>query len=142
MWLLLNACASTERRGESMRMDPQIAVQVLLTIAKISGTMLAIFMAVIIFSLRDESLARLILLRKPRGGAPLFTLLTTCFLFGLEIIGSLFLASQVNLGESYGDAEMLGSLVAFSVSIALMFAVFGMLLLEKRDFLKESEHAH
>ena len=117
-------------------MDPQIALQLILTLAKISGTILAMFMAVIIFALRDEDLARLILLKETRGYAPLLTLLSGCFALGSQIIISILETFHINLGESYDDLRMVFILGLFSLSIVLVLGIFVTLLLEKRGFLK------
>jgi len=121
-----------------MKMDPHIALQLLLTLAKISGTILAIFMAIIIFALRDENLAQHILQGKPLGYIPLFTLLTGCICLALQIIYTLFEVFHINLEESYNDSEMVHALVFFSISIALVLQNFVMLLWVKRDFLKST----
>ncbi len=117
-------------------MDPQITVQLLLTVAKISGTILAIFMAIIIFALRDEDLARLLLQGEPFGFLPLITLVAGCLTLILQIAVSLFTVFRINLGESYDDLNMAIVLIMFSLSLTLVVSTFVVLLLEKRNLLK------
>lgn len=117
-------------------MDPETAVQLLLALAKISGTILAILMAIIVFSIRDEDLARLILLGKPHGYWPLVTLSISCLLFALEIVFPLSAVFYLNLGEPVSDSKVLGLFIPFVASFVALFVFFGALLSEKRDFLK------
>lgn len=117
-------------------MDPQTALQLLLTLAKISGTILAILMAIIVFAIRDEDLARMILLGKPHSYWPLIALSISCFLFALGIVVPLLVIFKLNFGEPVSDSSIIGLLIPFIGSLVSLFLFFGALLSEKRDFLK------
>ena len=98
-------------------MDPQIALQLFLTIAKISGTMLAIFLAIVIFALRDKDVARLFLTKKQYHYAPLIAVFACAFLFGLMIMSSLFNALDVNLEVPFDESIVRGNFSFFYPSL-------------------------
>ena len=118
-------------------MDPNIALQFFLTLAKICGTVLAIFMAIIVFALKDEDLARLLLQKEPGGYAPLLTLLLGCTTLITLMLGALFEIVQTNWGELYDVSSLMTYLAGFSIALVFVFFTFVMLLWEKRDFLKK-----
>ena len=115
-------------------MNPEIAVQIFSDIAKISGTAMSLFIAVVIFALRDSDLARNILRNKWER----FTLIIVVLYSLAMIIGSLYQMVQIDLTQPYPVDRITEAILFFGGFLFSMFVVFTSLVWEKYNALKES----
>lgn len=116
-------------------MDPQIALQLYVTIAKISATILALYMAMIIFALRDEILSQLIL----RHRLPYFTVLLTCCVLSLATIVSVLELLVLDLEVPYEDSRASSGFLLLCSSVFLMLYSFWVLISEKKRLSNEKK---
>jgi hypothetical protein len=109
-------------------MNPEIAVQIFSDIAKISGTILSIFIAVIIFAVTDKDLMNIILKDK---AAKVTVTLATIF-WSLEVILSLVVMSRIDTAQPFDPYGLWGFILFFAIEIFLTLYVFFLLLHAKQ----------
>ena len=112
-------------------MDPQVAVALLATIAQISGTVLAIYIAVVIFILQDETLARLILKDGKLGAT--FILLGPAFTWAFVTTLAIIELLTLDLEKPYSDFVAFAVVITFGVALFLMVVRFWSLISAKKS---------
>ena len=112
-------------------MDPQVAVALLATIAQISGTVLAIYAAVVIFILQDETLAKALL---PESES-VFPVVAPVFSWLLITFWAIVNLAMLDLRRPYDDITALATILWFFGSLLFMFAKFWILVSGKKKFI-------
>jgi len=115
-------------------MDPQVAIQSILTLAKISGTVLAIHMAIIIFALRDKLLAQVIAEYTFR--IAILPALSLCAKITIDIIMVITIGYLDPLQDYYLISAVIATIVLFLVSISVLFTSVELLIDIKRKSLQ------
>jgi len=111
-------------------MDLQVAIQILLTLAKITGTMLAVYMAVLIFALSDKNISQLILrFRRVR-----LALMGTAFMFFFNIFWDIGTVALIDPGNPYIniDIAVFFAFLLFVGSFIMLFSTFWSFLTVKK----------
>lgn len=114
-------------------MDPQIALQFLGTLIQTSGTILAIYIAILIYTLQDKTLSSLLLKDKSFLG----TIGLSCGLWVLIIALSLADLFSLNLKEPYSDFMAFNKASVFVFALLFMVADFIRLIWKRKKLLQE-----
>ena len=108
-------------------MNPEIALQIFSDIAKIAGTALAIYFAMIIFALRDKDLVNVIV----KNAWARLAIILAPFLFIVVIVISLLTMSQIDTAVPYDFGRLLEFILLFAFSLIIELVVFFVLMWEK-----------
>jgi len=111
-------------------MDPQVALHLLATIAQISGTVLAIYVAITIFALQDKTLVKL--MQKWSYVFFLFPALS----WVITTIGAVVGLSMLDLERPYDDYNAYAIVTSFCVSLFLMLLRFWTIIRVKFSYVR------
>lgn len=115
-----------------IELDPQIAAQFLGTIAQVSATIFAIYLALITIILQDKELSKIFL--KGKLYLVTFSLVFLCYSVLLSV--SLWDFFRLRLGEQFSDFYAFSLFVGFVFSLAALSLNFFLLLNIKKCLIK------
>ena len=114
-------------------MDPQIASQLLGTLVQVSGTILAVYVAVILYILQEKSLAQLLL--KPKYFYVSFG--ASCAGFSTIILFSLGYFLLLKFEQPFSDSAAFYLVLGFAISLLLLFVNCGIVIWLRRKVLRK-----
>lgn len=114
-------------------MNPQIAAQFLGTMAQVSVTILAIYIAVITYILQDKDLGKRLINSKPF----LLSFGFTCLGYSSLIVQCFIDFLKLDLQEQYSDTNAFSFIFLFCFSLCLLFGNFLLVMSRRRKFLNK-----
>jgi predicted membrane channel-forming protein YqfA (hemolysin III family) len=110
-------------------LEPQVAMQFLNTMIQVMGTILAIYVAVIVFIIQEREVAK----RSLRSSGFYYTITYTCALFVLTIAECFYQLINLNLEQQQFDFSKISlDMLLFTCSLFGLFGTIAVTILIRR----------